>query len=304
LHKEKKAKEKKASKGRTIFHGMVGIVTILLAHFSGLSEIEQVAFAETASWWGFCLDVMRCVLYRILISRWYTAFCNRKLEFRNPVLATVSVLVLLARWFKWFALLLEKILRKLGILREYERDTLSALTPFALGIHVPLMLGVPVYAVVAGVIILSFGDPAARERAKRRAKKESEPLPTVFEGGKKTWMGYRGFCEFSALGIVASSALDLAGFKVYPEVHFLIIIIGFAAGITLSGLAEIGQEWVEKKINKIRITSVRWLLNLLLDDNFVVPATAAISIGVIIGPATSTLETVINHMLSFSLLLS
>ncbi|MBT3539322.1 hypothetical protein HN481_04320 [Candidatus Parcubacteria bacterium] len=280
---------------RAGFHFTFGFGAMFFAQILRFDEDESVRIAEQICFWAFTADVVRVVLHRILWWEPVVRFFQWKPKW-SGFWILVSVLFVILRSINWFLLFFEKwVLHWTHIIRDHEKELLSALTPFALGVLLPLWWGIPLSAVMLGVVILGFGDPIAREWAKAVAKARADGMDEVeirkvFTGGKKTWTGYRGFCASAGIGVFISSALDLSGWKVFPEIHHFFFLIAFPLGVVVGGYAELAQEWIHMHIAvKIRMPRLRWLFEFLMDDNLLVPIGASVPIGIVflIGQAVS-----------------
>jgi dolichol kinase len=227
---------------------MYGVLAIVFGQILPVGEEIKVEWARSIGFWVVGLDLF----FRL---PWYYISVHGQKEDEGG---------LWRRMVRKIFLFLEyHLLRRWEILRDHERGIPSTVVPFVLGFMIPLWLGAPLYPVMVGVIVLGFGDPAAREIGLRYGKDK------VFNGGKKSKQGFWAFVGISFVAVMVSLNLDQC-FPVYPADHSIQIFNALTIGVLAGGLAEIGHELVERVTESIPSKLLKGSLRLLFDDNFLV----------------------------------
>ncbi len=225
--------------GRAIFHGSIGIIAIIFGMVLPLRDGEKVTvalvFGGVISFFDICI---RIPLYHFFVRNWKDTGQPR---FRVP-------------WLSRTFLFLEKwLLIKTGVIRKSERGKPATAIHFTLGIIIPLVIGVPLWAVVPAVVIFAFGDPAARLSGIAWGKK------LVWEGGTKTWVGAIFYFYLGLITGLITVVLD-RWFPLYPPQYSELSIIGAVIAATL--VSAYFESLCEKGTT---------LFAELLDDNFLAP---------------------------------
>lgn len=246
-----------SEKMRAVLHALAGILAILFGHIVPMEDASKLALVYQIG----CVFVAADIVIRF---PWYHLFIKPQ---------EVNDWGLVRRGIRRLGIFLEKwILLKTKILRLEERAFLSTTTPFFLGILIPITLGVPLYAVMVGIIVLGFGDPAAREVAIWIYQKFGV-RHQVRENGKKTWQGFWGFIASAGVAVLVSVILDWP-FPVYPDGEMGQLVLALLLGIFAGAFAELADEILESKTRSLG-TWTRKMLLLFFDDNLTIPVTTA-----------------------------
>lgn len=235
--------EVKPQWGRAIVHASIGVLAIVFGQMLPLCEREKVSIALVVGGTLSFLDLgVRLPLYYWVATR----------EWQPSGLKSV-----VRRVFLWLE---RHLLIKTKVMRAHERGIPMTAVHFTLGVIVPLLCGIPVWAVVPAVVIFAFGDPAAREIGLRYG------TSLVKTGGTKTWEGFLAFTFAGMVGGVTTLLLHRE-FPLYPhDITDEAIALALLVGVIVQGLVEL-----------VCVKNGR-VLSYVFDDNFVVPAVGSFTI--------------------------
>jgi len=246
LNNRRSTMEVKPQWGRAIVHASIGILIIVFGQILPLSDDEKITIALVVGGTLSFLDLgVRLPLYYwVVIREWHPR------GFWSVV----------RRGFLWLE---RHLLIKTKVMRAHERGIPMTAVHFTLGVIIPLLCGIPVWAVVPAVAIFAFGDPAAREVGLRYG------VSLVKAGSTKTWEGFLAFTAAGLIGVIATLILHRQ-FPLYPhDIANEMLALALIMGVALQGLVEL-----------VCVKNGR-ILSHIFDDNFVVPAVGSFTIYII-----------------------
>lgn len=227
--------------GRAVVHASIGLLALICGQMLPFSESEKVHVALVVGVTLSTLDLgVRLPLYYWLVHR-------REWEPRSSKLK------------KLFLLLEDRLLLRTKILRMHERGMPATAAHFTLGVMIPLMIGIPIWAVVPAVVMFGFGDPAARLSGIKFGVRR------VWKQGTKTWAGLAGYFYAASFSGLLSVALQDA-FPLYPTylstVRLVIaVLITAACTAFFESMCDKGGDLFSK----------------IVDDNFLVPCVGSVA---------------------------
>jgi len=200
--------------GRALFHTSGGIFAIIFGMVLPIYDDEKVTLAFIVGGSIVALDILfRLPIYHFFVRSWK--------DTGQPLFQVT--------WVRSIFLFLEKwLLIYPNIIRESERGKPSSSIHFMVGALIPLLIGIPLWAVVPSVVIFSFGDPAARLIGMGWGKRK------VWKGGTKTWMGFVGYCYIGATAGVITIILN-EWFPLYPATQTILTSVLAVGAATCVG---------------------------------------------------------------------
>jgi len=206
--------KKKLQVGRAMFHTSFGVFAIIFGMVLPFHDEEKITIAFIFGGGISVLDILvRLPLYHFFVRSWK--------DTGQPFFQVI--------WVRNIFLFLEKwLLIYPNIIRESERGKPSSSIHFAVGVLVPLLIGIPLWAVVPSVVIFSFGDPAARLMGMRLGTKK------MWSSGTKTWEGFIGYCFAGGIGGSLTIILN-QWFPLYPANQSTLtsaLVVGFVTCVS------------------------------------------------------------------------
>lgn len=231
--------------GRAFFHASFGVLALLFGQVLSITESEKIQAALCVGGGFTVLDIgVRLPIYYWLVHKKERRL--RSSRIRNGIRSG----------FLWLE---DRLLIRTGILRAHERGLPTTSVQFALGVLIPIWIGIPLWSVVPAVVIFGFGDPAARLMGMAFGTR------TVWKDGMKTWVGFVGYCYAgTVIGLI--TVLLHKSFPLYP-IHtsdFQLII-----AVLVTAMVGAFFELLCEKDGA--------LISQLFDDNFVVPFVGSVA---------------------------
>ena len=248
------ARKHKSEMLRALWHALFGVMAIIIGQVIPGEDDTKIRLVR---WVGGVIVVLD-VFIRLPLYHYFIKPLDKDVRHWGTIRMKIREVCILLE---------DVILIKTRILRPTEREFLATATPFVLGILIPLEFGAPLYAAMVGIIVLGFGDPAARETGVRIG------INKVRENGKKSWEGFWGFVIVAGTAVIISMILDWP-FPTYPCCQLGQLTLALVLGVFTGAFAELFDELVDAKTEKLGKWS-RKMLRLFFDDNFAIPVTTA-----------------------------
>ncbi len=231
--------------GRALFHSSIGVIAIIFGMILPFRDAEKVTAALIfGGGISFCDICVRVPLYHFFVRSWKDTGRPR---FRVPWLS--RTFLFLENW----------LLIKTGVIRKSERGKPATAIHFTMGIMIPLLIGIPLWAVVPAVVIFAFGDPSARLSGIAWGKKP------VWNGGTKTWVGAVTYVNVGLFVGLVTVLLNHTYPLYPPQFSDFTISCAVVVSALISGYFEVLCEKGDSLVAEI------------LDDNFLAPLSGSVA---------------------------
>ncbi len=227
--------------GRAFLHASIGLIALVCGQILPFSVSDKVEVALVVGVTLSVLDLgVRLPLYYWLVHG--QGWRPRPSRFRTT-----------------FLMLEDRLLLRTNILREQERGMPATAVHFTLGVLGPLVIGIPIWAVVPAVVMFGFGDPTARLAGIKFGGRK------VWADGTKTWAGALGYFYAASFAGLVTIILQ-AEFPLYPPSVPITRLVG--AVLITAALSSYFESMCEKGNS---------LFSKIIDDNFLVPCAGSVA---------------------------